>query len=266
MPIAATIAVRVHSLLLAQDCAQLGARVRTIQYLTGLPAFELMRLLFNDSHPAPRGRAPDTREWYHRANLLHRAEASVVVGNFARLRHAGFGPADALVAAYQDYKALYGQRCRISFDRAFDLAAHTAALWLTTKPSFHLVPCANCGCEGIDAPGLHRVRHSRCPFCDLASRLDRDPRLAATLRPEPIVCTDDWMRAFNSATDAPSAETPPRHAEDHSPAADAVTTQAVPARSDCMPSAPGREQDGEIRHRPLHDLLHTVWSVRIEQQ
>ncbi|RCW65109.1 FlhC family transcriptional regulator [Pseudorhodoferax soli] len=200
MPIGSSITVKVHALSLAQDCALLGARVRTIQYLTGLPAFELLRMLFSARHPAPRGRTPDSREWYHRANLLHRVEASVVIGSFTRMRVAGFAPADALVAAYQDYRTLYSRHCRISFDRAFDLAAHTSALWITCTRSFHMVRCGRCGCEAIDAASLRRSGPSSCPFCDLLQRLDRDPRLAASLKVHVPPCPEAWIRELAPGT------------------------------------------------------------------
>ena len=45
---------------LAMDCAELGARVRTIHHLCGLPPRELQRLLFSDPYAIPRGRAPDS--------------------------------------------------------------------------------------------------------------------------------------------------------------------------------------------------------------
>ena len=65
-----------RAIKLAKDCAELGARIRSIHWITGLPARELQRLLFNDPHAIPRGRAPDSPEWYHTANLLFRADAS----------------------------------------------------------------------------------------------------------------------------------------------------------------------------------------------
>jgi len=70
---------QLRALALAKACAACGARVRTIGHLTGLPPREALRLLFPDRMAVPRGRSPDSPEWYHGANLLHRAEASIVV-------------------------------------------------------------------------------------------------------------------------------------------------------------------------------------------
>lgn len=75
---------RMRMLALARDCATLGARIRTIHHLTGLRPRELLHLLFSGQALPPRGRAPDSREWYHGANLPHRIEASVIVANLDR--------------------------------------------------------------------------------------------------------------------------------------------------------------------------------------
>ena len=75
---------RMRALAMAKECADLGARVRTIHHITGIGTRELVRLLFTEHHLPPRGRAPDTREWYHAANLLSRTEASVIASNSLR--------------------------------------------------------------------------------------------------------------------------------------------------------------------------------------
>ena len=100
---------QLRALQLAKDCAALGARVRTIGHLTGLPPRELLRLLFPDREHVPRGRPPDSPEWYHGANLLYRAEASIVVALYRRLRDGGFAAAEALVAAYRHYGSKIGR-------------------------------------------------------------------------------------------------------------------------------------------------------------
>ena len=90
---------RMRALAMAKECADLGARVRTIHHITGIGTRELVRLLFTEHKLPPRGRAPDTREWCHAANLLSRTEASVIASNFHRLRCMGFGAGEALVCA-----------------------------------------------------------------------------------------------------------------------------------------------------------------------
>lgn len=89
---------------LAQDCAQLGARVRTIHHLTGLNPRDVQRLFFNDPQAIPRGRPPNSLEWYHGANLIARAESSIFMSMYRRLRNTGFGAAETLVSAYRGYK------------------------------------------------------------------------------------------------------------------------------------------------------------------
>jgi len=178
---------RLQALAVARDCARLGARVRTIHQLTGLSVTELRQLLFTAQHPPPRGRAPDTREWYHGANLLERIEASVLVANFSWLRQVGFHANDALLAAYRGYSALYGAQGSISFDRAFDLAANTAGLWTVASACFQVLPCPCCHRRYLDAVGAD-ARADRCPFCRLVARHRRDPRLTAAFRRVPAAC------------------------------------------------------------------------------
>ena len=47
----------------AKDCCDLGARARTIHYVTGLTPRDVQRLFFTDPNTTPRGRAPDSPEW-----------------------------------------------------------------------------------------------------------------------------------------------------------------------------------------------------------
>ncbi len=181
------ISQRMRALKLARDCAALGARIRTIHHLTGLRPRELLYLLFNSQAPPPCGRAPNSREWYHNANLLQRVEASVVIANFRRTRDLGFPAAEALVAAYRYYQSMHSPPLRISFDRAFDLAAHTEGTWIAQESSFRLASCARCGSEFLDALGGNGTSVRPCPFCQLLDRHARDPRLTASFgKPPPI--------------------------------------------------------------------------------
>lgn len=184
------ISQRMRALKLAHDCAELGARIRTIHHLTGLRPRELLYLLFNAHSPPPCGRAPNSREWYHNANLLQRIEASIVIANFQRMRHLGFPAAEALVEAYRYYLSMYRHPPRISFDRAFDLAAHTAGLWIAKDSSFRLTLCTHCGSEFLDALGGTDTSARPCPFCQLVDRHARDPRLTASFAEPPPVSAD----------------------------------------------------------------------------
>jgi flagellar transcriptional activator FlhC len=164
---------------LAKACAALGARVRTIGYLTGLPSRELLRLLFPNRQVVPRGRPPASPEWYYGANLLHRTEASIVVVLHQRLRRAGFAAPEALVGAYHHYQKVCESPLRISFDRAFDLVAHTEGVWLTNSRSFGTASCPECHCDYLAAFGAIARSNHECPFCKLVQRYGADQRVKA---------------------------------------------------------------------------------------
>ncbi len=201
MSAASRIDLRMRALELARDCAALGARVRTIHHLTGLRPRELLYLLFTDSEPPPRGRAPDTREWYHNANLLYQTEASVIIANSQRLRSMGFTAAEALISAYRYYQSVYRAPYRISFDRAFDLAAHTEGRWIAKSPSFHVLMCPRCGSEYLDAVGAEVSTNCHCPFCRLVDRHGRDPRLTASFPGTPPTSPEAllaWMQLIET--------------------------------------------------------------------
>ena len=200
---------RMRALALARSCAELGARVRTIHHITGIGTRELQRLLFSERHPPPRGRAPDTREWYHAANLLSRTEASVIVSNFRRLRRRGFGAGEALVCAFRYYRSIYQAPHRISFDRAFDLAAHTEGLWIATQASFAIIGCTCCGSEFLDALGALDTTSGTCPFCRLVQRVELDARIRDSFPQPPPIDLDIAARFGTPASNA-AGETAPR--------------------------------------------------------
>lgn len=196
---------RMRALALSRDCAVLGARVRTIHHITGLGARELLRLLFADREAPPRGRTPDTREWYHGANLLCRTEASVIVANFRRLREMGFAAGEALVCAYRYYRSVYQPPHRISFDRAFDLTSHTEGIWITRAPSFSLVECPACGREFLDTWGALASTNRQCPFCRLIRRVELDPRVRASF-PNPVPLARETALQWMQLLIEPSSE------------------------------------------------------------
>lgn len=167
----------VGAILLAQQCAELGARCRTIHLITGIKPRELQWLFFNDPQATPRGRAPDSPEWYHSANLLHRAEASIFGSVYKRLRDSGFGAGETLVSAYRSYRSICQCPYRISFDRAFDLASHTDGIWLARNQAFSVVACPTCRSQFLATFGTVAGCGDDCPFCRLVQRFGTDPRL-----------------------------------------------------------------------------------------
>lgn len=167
----------IRALGLAKECAALGARIRTIGYVTGLAHGQLASLFFADRKSAPRGRPPDSPDWYHSANLLNRTEASIFVSIYRRIRELGFGPAEALVSGYKHYLSVCHAHPRISFDRAFDLASHMDGLWIVRTPSFSLVTCPACASQYVTSVSAKPATNRECPFCKLVNRYRRDPRI-----------------------------------------------------------------------------------------
>lgn len=176
---------QIRLLRLAQDCSELGARSRTIHCITGLSPRELQRLFFADARFARRGRAPDSPEWYHGANLLHRAEASIFVSIYRRLRSGGFAAAESLLAAYRHYQSLCQPPYRISFDRAFDVTSHVDGIWAADTIALSVVPCAVCGSEHLASVGTIASTREHCPFCRLLQRYPCDRRLQTSFPSRP---------------------------------------------------------------------------------
>lgn len=170
----------IRALALAKECVALGARIRTVGYVTGLPHGQLTYLFFAGRTLAQRGRAPDSPEWYHSANLLNRTDASIFISIYRRIRELGFGPTEALVAGYRHYLEVCHSHSRINFDRAFDLASHMDGLWTVRIPSFSLVTCPVCASQYVTSIGATPVTNHECPFCKLVKRFQKDPRLRAS--------------------------------------------------------------------------------------
>lgn len=166
----------IRALRLAKDCVALGARRRTIEHITGLAHGDIRRFFFRDSSSAPRGRRPDSPDWYHRANLLKRVEASMFVSIYRRIRGLGFSPAEALVSGYKHYRQICSSRARINFDRAFDLASHVDGLWVARVRNLSLLTCSICTSEYVTSPGAPSISQE-CPFCKLVKRYEREARI-----------------------------------------------------------------------------------------
>lgn len=209
---------QIRALTLAKGCAALGARVRTISHLTGMNPRDVLRLLFADRRQSvPRGRCPDSPEWYHGTNLLNRAEASIVMGIFRRLRCADCHAGEALLGAYQHYVGICQPPHRISFDRAFDLAAHTDGLWVTKTQSFSLVTCTRCHSEFLAAFGSVARSNEHCPFCKLVRRYGTDARLQSSFATRPLIAPSDaqmGMLALLRSSNKTVAKSSPRLTSD----------------------------------------------------
>ena len=177
---------------LAKDCAALGARVRTIHCVTGLPPREIQRLFFANPQAIPRGRPPASQDWYHSANLLFRADSSIFVATYRRLRITGFSAGDALVGAYRHYQTVCQTPHRISFDRAFDLASHMDGIWIATSSSFSILTCPTCNSEFLAAIGTVPASNV-CPFCKLVQRYGTDPRVQSSFPTRPLLDLSEFQ-------------------------------------------------------------------------
>ena len=162
---------------LARECARLGARLRTIEILTGLTPRSGFCLFRADRRTPTRGRPPRTPEWYHGATLLDRSEASILVCGYRRLRDLGFEATRALPCAYRQYLGLCRSHPRLSFDRAFDLARQVDGIWEVQEAGLSLNTCSACASRYLTVAGDASRSSADCPFCKLTKRYFCDPRV-----------------------------------------------------------------------------------------
>lgn len=176
------VARHIKSLTLAKECVELGARTKTVSYVTGLDQHELRRMFFVDEQSAPRGRAPESEEWYLQPNLIKKVEASVFASLFSRIHRMGFSHADALIGAYHAYLERCSSQPRINFDRAFDLVCHLYGIWLKSgqRPVICLKVCSCCHSQYIALIGDCTIGDRDCPICKLVKRYAYDKRLQGT--------------------------------------------------------------------------------------
>lgn len=182
-----------RKLELARECAQLGARLRTIEILAGLNQRQILELLHADRRVPPRGRPPNTTEWYHGGTMLDRTEASVFASIYRRLRNLDFEATRALLCAYRHYRSVCWHAPRLGFDRAFDLARRLDGIWNARQVCFSLVACPDCASEHLAEAGAWPGSSTACPFCKLMSRYPRDPRVQMSF-PTPPLPDPDWLQ------------------------------------------------------------------------
>ncbi|MFY9326938.1 MAG: FlhC family transcriptional regulator [Georgfuchsia sp.] len=169
-----------RALQLAKQLATLGARLKTIHLITGMPPCQVQRLFFPDARTIPRGRAPNSAEWYHGANLILRTDACLIGAKYLQLRGQKLNAGESLVFAYRAYQAVTAQPCRISLDRAFNLVSCIEGIWLARASVLSVLTCPNCGCEFLAAVGTVAHQGAPCPFCKLLERFHVDPRIQAS--------------------------------------------------------------------------------------
>lgn len=184
---------RLQALSTARACAMFGARLSTIEHLSGLPQPEFRHLAFPTQGKVPRGRIPTSVDWLHRrTSLLEQAEAAVIMTTYRRMTDGGFPPSEALLGAYAYYRDICEAPYRIILDRAFTLASNMDGIWLVRKRCLQLVRCSACGSEHI-GPIVSDATNTApdCPFCPVIHRYLLDPRLQARFPHRPQAAAAD---------------------------------------------------------------------------
>ena len=174
---------RLRALHVAQQCIALQARPRTVSLVSGLDVREIERNF--PSANARAGRCPSSPEWYHSANLVQKAEASIFVSHYRRIRDLGFSSQESLIDGYLRYRGVAGADPCVSFDRAFNLVCHLDAVWTVRERSFDLNACPHCGCRYL-VPVGDPSYVDECVFCKLVQRYPVDPRLQSRFPARPL--------------------------------------------------------------------------------
>ncbi|MDE1543973.1 FlhC family transcriptional regulator [Dechloromonas agitata] len=196
----------------AKQLAALGARLKTIHIMTGLPPRQVQRLFFPDARTIPRGRAPDSAEWYHGTNLILRTDACLIGAKYRQLRNQGLTASEALILAYRAYQSVTQPPYRISLDRAFNLVSYVDGIWLTHTPTLSVLTCPGCGCEFIAAIGTTIHPGEACPFCKLLERFHVDHRIQASYPARPVINMAErqlgMLALFHKLSFAAESDTP----------------------------------------------------------
>jgi len=185
------------ALSVARSCASLGARPRTIMYVTGLPREDVIRLLFDEPGSRGQGRLPASPDWLCKRNLFASVEASVFACIFRRMRELRIGPPEALVGAYVRYREWFlsaarkGESAdreflsgpRLNFDRAFCIVCQLDGIWAFPRPSLSLLVCGGCTSHYVAQLSGVDGNPRQCPFCKLLRAYDREPRYQAWFPP-----------------------------------------------------------------------------------
>lgn len=155
----------VRSLETARECALLGARKRTIAWITGLPPTFILRNVFDQDNPAPCGRPPYTEDFVFRAPLRLQAAASAFAVKYHALTADGFTPATSLIVAFRHYRSFVDAPA-FCFDEAFYLVCNLDGIWACGTRKLQLVPCRRCGSNHLAPWGS--TPSQGCPFCKAA--------------------------------------------------------------------------------------------------
>lgn len=161
------VAVHVRALETARECALLGARQKTISYLTGLSPKFVFRMAYGGSCPAPRGRPEYSDDHYFRANRQVQGGLCLLAATYRQLTGQHMLPAPALVAAFKHVRSIL-PNLRFSFDQAFVLVSLLEGIWYSPTRRLDLSACQRCGSRFLHAFGSNSaVESPGCPLCRL---------------------------------------------------------------------------------------------------
>lgn len=170
----------------ARQCAMLGARHRTIAYITGLTPGYIARAVYCEQYPAPIGRPQYSEDFLFKTTRRLQAEACFLAGHYRRLTGDGFLPADALITAYRHHRATQPASA-LGFDQAFFLVCRLDGIWAATKSVLGFVDCSNCNSAYLAAHGM--AKRDSCPVCrtdwGLVARARTSAAAPPRLAPDP---------------------------------------------------------------------------------
>jgi flagellar transcriptional activator FlhC len=182
---------RAKTLLRAKELVLLGARLSTVELVTGLGKYESLRMFFDRAENPPKaGRHCESTEWPFKVTLVYRCDAAIVVAGYRNCRDLRLDCAESLIQAYKNYAARFDDgeaaskpKPRIDFERAFDLVRHVEGIWGVDHPDLCLVTCSECRKRYLSGPVAVLRRVASCPFCSLRDRYERDGRVRAYYPP-----------------------------------------------------------------------------------
>ena len=180
---------KAKTLLRAKELVLLGARISTVELVTGLSKYESVNLFFDNAERPPKpGRHCESTEWPFRVTLVYRCDAAVVVAIYRNCRDLRLDCTESLIQSYKNYRSLFddattGSKPRIDFERAFDLVRHVEGIWRVSHPDLFLASCPTCHKRYLSGLVSGPRRAVSCPFCSLSSRYERDERVRAYYPP-----------------------------------------------------------------------------------
>ncbi|MDO8277763.1 MAG: FlhC family transcriptional regulator, partial [Burkholderiaceae bacterium] len=166
---------RIRSLETARECVRLGARQRTIAWLTGLPTSFIFHNIYDAEHLPPRGRPPYTEDFIYRSSLKVQAEVGMFAAKYRLLTAEDIAPAQALITAFRHYRSVVHQPS-FSFDEAFFVVSNLDGIWAASTRTLELGACRRCGCLHLLPRGAAPAA-AGCPYCR-PHRTDRAPARA----------------------------------------------------------------------------------------